>query len=56
MQTLMEHNGLVTGIIYQNTERLSYEELIKGYKEEPLVKQNLNLTEEQFDRLLSEFA
>lgn len=56
MQTLMEHNGLVTGIIYQNTERPSYEELIKGYKEEPLVKQDLNLTEEQFDRLLSEFA
>lgn len=56
MQTLMEHNGLVTGIIYQNTERPSYEELIKGYKEEPLVKQDLNLTEEQFDRLISEFA
>lgn len=56
MQTLMEHNGLVTGIIYQNTERPSYEELIKGYKEEALVKQDLNLTEEQFDRLLSEFA
>jgi 2-oxoglutarate ferredoxin oxidoreductase subunit beta len=56
MQTLMEHNGLVTGIIYQNSERPSYEELIKGYKEEPLVKQDLNLTEEQFDRLISEFA
>jgi 2-oxoglutarate ferredoxin oxidoreductase subunit beta len=56
MQTLMEHNGLVTGIIYQNTERPSYEDLIKGYKEEPLVKQDLNLTEEQFDRLIGEFA
>ncbi|MXQ52308.1 2-oxoacid:ferredoxin oxidoreductase subunit beta [Shimazuella alba] len=56
MQTLMEHSGLVTGIIYQNTERPSYEELIKGYKEEPLVKQDINLTEEQFDRLISEFA
>ncbi|MCH5586413.1 2-oxoacid:ferredoxin oxidoreductase subunit beta [Shimazuella sp. AN120528] len=56
MQTLMEHNGLVTGIIYQNSERPSYEELIKGYKEEALVKQDLNLTEDQFDRLISEFA
>ncbi len=56
MQTLMEHQGLVTGIIYQNTERPSYEDLIKGYKEEPLVKQDLQITEEQFDRLISEFA
>ncbi|WP_028775836.1 2-oxoacid:ferredoxin oxidoreductase subunit beta [Shimazuella kribbensis] len=56
MQTLMEHNGLVTGIIYQNTERPSYEDLIKGYKEEALVKQDINLTEEQFDRLIGEFA
>jgi 2-oxoglutarate ferredoxin oxidoreductase subunit beta len=56
MQTLMEHNGLVTGIIYQNTQKPSYEELIKGYKDEALVKQDINLTEEQFDRLISEFA
>jgi 2-oxoglutarate ferredoxin oxidoreductase subunit beta len=56
MQTLMEHNGLVTGIIYQNKERPSYEHLIKGYKEEPLVKQDIQLTEEQFDRLIGEFA
>jgi 2-oxoglutarate ferredoxin oxidoreductase subunit beta len=56
MQTLMEHNGLVTGIIYQNSERPSYEELIKGYKEEPLVKQSLDLSKEQFDRLAGEFA
>jgi 2-oxoglutarate ferredoxin oxidoreductase subunit beta len=56
MQTLMEHSGLVTGIIYQNKERPSYEQLIKGFKEEPLVKQDIQLTEEQFDRLIGEFA
>jgi 2-oxoglutarate ferredoxin oxidoreductase subunit beta len=56
MQTLMEHNGLVTGIIYQNSDRPSYEELIKGFKEEPLVKQPLELSREQFDRLAAEFA
>lgn len=56
MQTLMEHHGLVTGIIYQNTERPSYEELIKGFKEEPLAKQDIRITEEQFGHLLAEFA
>ena len=37
MQTLMKHNGLVTGLIYQNTERKSYQELISGFSETPLV-------------------
>jgi 2-oxoglutarate ferredoxin oxidoreductase subunit beta len=56
MQKLMEHQGLVTGIIYQNKERPSYEELIKGFKEEPLAKQDIMLTREQFDKLVAEFA
>ncbi|SFX33978.1 2-oxoglutarate ferredoxin oxidoreductase subunit beta [Thermoactinomyces sp. DSM 45891] len=56
MQTLMEHNGLVTGILYQNKERPPYEAMIKGFKEEGLAKQDLNISEEQFDRLMAEFA
>lgn len=56
MQTLMEHNGLVTGIIYQNKEKPCYEDLIKGFREEPLAKQDLKLTQEQFDKLVAEFA
>lgn len=56
MQKLMEHNGLLTGIIYQNKERPSYQEMIRGYSEEPLAKQNLEISKEQFDRLLSEFV
>ncbi|SDY49648.1 2-oxoacid:ferredoxin oxidoreductase subunit beta [Thermoactinomyces sp. DSM 45892] len=56
MQTLMEHNGLVTGILYQNKERPPYEAMIKGFKEEGLAKQDLNISEEQFNRLMSEFA
>ena len=39
MQTLMKHKGLVTGIIYQNTEQPSYQELLTGYSETPLQKQ-----------------
>jgi 2-oxoglutarate ferredoxin oxidoreductase subunit beta len=56
MQKLMEHNGLVTGIIYQNKERKSYEDLIPGFRETALCKQDLKITQEQFDKLVAEFA
>jgi 2-oxoglutarate/2-oxoacid ferredoxin oxidoreductase subunit beta len=55
VNTLMEHNGLVTGLIYQNKERPSYEQLVHGFKEEPLVNQNISLEKETFDQLLTEF-
>lgn len=55
MQKLMEHNGLVTGLIYQNKERKSYEELISGFREEPLAKQDLKISKEDFDKLVAEF-
>jgi 2-oxoglutarate ferredoxin oxidoreductase subunit beta len=56
MQKLMENHGLVTGIIYQNKEQQSYESKIKGYREEPLAKQDVMLSREQFDKLVAEFA
>ena len=55
MQTLMEHNGLVTGLIYQNKEQKSYQELIKGYSEDSLTKADLNLDVDYFDKLVAEF-
>ncbi|XJZ28572.1 2-oxoacid:ferredoxin oxidoreductase subunit beta [Bacillota bacterium Lsc_1132] len=55
MQTLMEHNGLVTGLIYQNTDRPSYQELVSGYSKQPLTEANLNLDQEYFDKLVAEF-
>src|SRR5690606_9310388 len=33
MKTLMEHNSLVTGLIYQNKDQKSYQDLIPGFKE-----------------------
>jgi 2-oxoglutarate ferredoxin oxidoreductase subunit beta len=51
----MKHNGLVTGLIYQNTERQSYQELIHGYSEAPLTKADLNLDQAHFDKLVAEF-
>ncbi|MFB5660491.1 2-oxoacid:ferredoxin oxidoreductase subunit beta [Alteribacillus sp. HJP-4] len=55
MQTLMENEGLVTGLIYQDKEKLSYQDLISGYKETPLSDDNLELDREKFEQLASEF-
>ncbi|MCH1623704.1 2-oxoacid:ferredoxin oxidoreductase subunit beta [Ferdinandcohnia quinoae] len=55
MQTLMEHNGLVTGLIYQNLEKPSYQELVHGYSETPLVHTELELEEDKFNKLVAEF-
>jgi len=56
MQKLMEYNSLVTGIIYQDKNRPSYEDLIPGFREEPLAKQDLKLPREQFEALVAEFS
>lgn len=56
MQVLMENNGLVTGIIYQNKEKPTYEKLVPGFKEEPLAKQDLTISKDEFEKLLAEFA
>ncbi len=55
VNTVMENNGLVTGLIYQNKERPSYEQLVNGFSETPLVKHNISLEKDTFDGLLTEF-
>jgi len=55
MSTLMKHDGLVTGLIYQNKERQSYQQLLKGYSEDPLVDSELHLNEDYFNNLVAEF-
>jgi 2-oxoglutarate ferredoxin oxidoreductase subunit beta len=55
MQALMEHNGLLTGIIYQDKERKSYQEMVNGYDENPLAHQDLDLQEDKFNQLMEEF-
>ena len=56
MQTLMQHKSLVTGLIYQNTEQSSYQELLTSYSKSPLSKADLNMDEAYFDKLVSEFV
>ncbi|SDH00328.1 2-oxoglutarate ferredoxin oxidoreductase subunit beta [Alteribacillus persepolensis] len=55
MQTLMEHNGLVTGLIYQDDSKPSYQDQIPGYKSTPLSESELKLEKETFERLANEF-
>jgi 2-oxoglutarate ferredoxin oxidoreductase subunit beta len=55
MAKVVETNGLCTGLIFKE-DRKAYEELIPGYKEEPLVSQDITLSRELFDQALKEFA
>ncbi|SFS60257.1 2-oxoacid:ferredoxin oxidoreductase subunit beta [Marininema halotolerans] len=56
MQKLMESQGLITGLIYQNKERQPYEDLVAGFEETPLVKQDMKISQADFDQLVTEFA
>ncbi|WP_221564483.1 2-oxoacid:ferredoxin oxidoreductase subunit beta [Alkalihalobacillus sp. TS-13] len=55
MQTLMENNGLVKGLIYQDKNKKSYQQLAHGYSETALSKADLSIDDKQFEELISEF-
>ncbi|MFX3634268.1 MAG: 2-oxoacid:ferredoxin oxidoreductase subunit beta [Candidatus Pristimantibacillus sp.] len=55
MNKIMETNGMLTGLIYQNKTRKSYEDMVTGFLPEALAKQDLTITPEQFDKLVAEF-
>ncbi|EIS6478634.1 2-oxoacid:ferredoxin oxidoreductase subunit beta [Staphylococcus pseudintermedius] len=55
LQTVIEHDSLVKGIVYQDTTTPSYESQIDGLAEAPLAHQDLNLTEEQFESFTKQF-
>lgn len=55
MTKLMETNGMLTGIIYQDTNKKSYEDMVPGFKQEGLSKQNLELSKDEFEKLVAEF-
>ncbi|CAG7602158.1 hypothetical protein PAESOLCIP111_00481 [Paenibacillus solanacearum] len=55
MTKIMETNSLVTGLIYQDKSRKSYENMVYGFKPEALAKQNIQLSEQEFDKLVAEF-
>jgi len=55
MAKVMETNSLCCGLIYQNKEKKSYEDLVPGFSKTALAKQDIRLTKEQFEELLAEF-
>ena len=55
MNKIMETNGMLTGLIYQNKERKSYEDLVPGFKQEGLYKQDLTMSPTDFEKLVAEF-
>ncbi|GGG80248.1 2-oxoacid:ferredoxin oxidoreductase subunit beta [Paenibacillus radicis (ex Gao et al. 2016)] len=55
MNKIMETEGMLTGLIYQNKQRKSYEDLITGFQPESLSKQDLTLSEADFNKLVAEF-
>lgn len=55
MTKLMETDSMITGLIYQNKQKKSYENLVHGFSQEPLAHQSLALSQADFDNLVAEF-
>lgn len=55
MKVVMETEGLVTGIIYQDKETPSYQDRLDTYTKTPLFEENLTMTRDQFEALQAEF-
>ncbi|MBP1961027.1 2-oxoacid:ferredoxin oxidoreductase subunit beta [Paenibacillus aceris] len=55
MTKIMETNSMLTGIIYQNKDKKSYEDSIPSFAKEGLSKQNLQISEADFNKMLTEF-
>ncbi|MBN3526273.1 2-oxoacid:ferredoxin oxidoreductase subunit beta [Paenibacillus apiarius] len=55
MTKLMESGGMITGLIYQDKTRKSYENQVVGFRPEPLAKQDLQLSSADFEKLVAEF-
>ena len=55
MSKVIETEGMITGLLYRNDAQQPYEDHVPGFKKEALCKQNMKLTESQFEELLTEF-
>ncbi|MCQ9301167.1 2-oxoacid ferredoxin oxidoreductase [Staphylococcus hyicus] len=55
IQTVIEHESLLKGIVYQDTVTPSYESQIEGLSDQPLAHQNLKLEQAQFESLTKQF-
>ena len=55
MQTVIEHDSMLKGIVYQDTETPSYESQLEHLDETPLAKKDIALDESQFNALTAQF-
>ncbi len=53
---VIETDGLCTGLIYEDTTRPSFDDLIPGYLETPIAEQDFHINQAQFDKIMEEFA
>ncbi|KTW09159.1 2-oxoacid:ferredoxin oxidoreductase subunit beta [Staphylococcus warneri] len=56
IQTVLEHESLVKGIVYQDTETPSYESQIEEMEGEALPKKDIHISEETFNDLTKQFV
>ena len=55
IQTVLQHDSLIKGIVYQDTETPSYESQIEALGDTPLAKHDLSLSEAQFESFTKQF-
>lgn len=56
IQTVLEYDSLIKGIVYQDTETPSYESLIEDFESTPLAHQSLELDASQFESFTKQFV
>ena len=56
MKTVLEHESLVKGIVYQDTTTPSYESQIEELDESALTKRDIHLSEQEFNDLTAQFV
>lgn len=55
MQKIIETQGMLTGVIYKD-ELPSYTDQISGFDKRPIVRQDLHLPSDEFEKMLEEFC
>ena len=53
---VIETDGLCTGLIYVDNDRPAFEDLIPGYTKTPVVDLDIHIAQEQFEKIMEEFA
>ena len=55
LATVEQYEGLVTGLVYQNTDRLPYDKLIRQESPGPLTDKAVLLDKNSFEKYLEDF-